>query len=102
VWEAVAASGKPLTIHIGLGATMSGRMHRLKAQDLPGTVHFNDAPVRMLQFIFRKTINAAFANVPVDERKAILGGNAQRVFGFGRNGAVASSRDERRVPTAAS
>ncbi len=178
VWEAVEASGKPLTIHIGLGATMSGRMSRLKARDLPGTVHFNDAPTRMLQFIFSgvldrfprlriplievdcgwlpyfsftaddnflrhaksslrdhkltrlpseymrehfpaafitdpyaiinrhlvgvermmwsndyphitsdwpyswKTINAAFADVPVDEREAILAGNAERIFKF--------------------
>jgi predicted TIM-barrel fold metal-dependent hydrolase len=49
IWEAIAQSGKPLTIHIGLGATMFGR---LKAENLPGTVHFYDAPQRMLQFIF--------------------------------------------------
>jgi predicted TIM-barrel fold metal-dependent hydrolase len=30
-----------------------------------------------------KTINASFANIPEDERHAILCGNAQRVFGFG-------------------
>jgi predicted TIM-barrel fold metal-dependent hydrolase len=30
-----------------------------------------------------KTINATFADVPDDERHAILAGNAQRVFGFG-------------------
>jgi uncharacterized protein len=197
VWEAIEASGKPLTIHIGLGATMSGRMHRLKAQDLPGTVHFNDAPVRMLQFIFSgvldrfpqlriplieidcgwlpyfsftaddnfqrhvksslrdhkltrmpseymreffpaafitdpyaitnrelvgvermmwsndyphitsdwpyswKTINAAFADVPPAERHAILAGNAQRIFGFGRNGGAATSRVEQPVAAAA-
>ena len=178
VWEAIAASGMPLTIHIGLGATMSGRMSRLRAEDLPGTVHFFDAPTRMLQFIFSgvldrfpslriplievdcgwmpyfaqqaddnfqrhiksslrnhrltrlpseymreffpaafitdpyaianrdwigvermlwsndyphitsdwpyswKTINAAFANVPADERHAMLAGNANRLFKF--------------------
>ncbi|HEV7678701.1 MAG TPA: amidohydrolase family protein [Candidatus Dormibacteraeota bacterium] len=52
VWALVQESRMPLTIHIGLGATMSGRMSRLKAEDLPGTVHFMDAPTRMLQFIF--------------------------------------------------
>jgi predicted TIM-barrel fold metal-dependent hydrolase len=30
-----------------------------------------------------KTINATFADVPADERHAILAGNAQRLFGFG-------------------
>lgn len=32
-----------------------------------------------------KTINAAFADVPDDERHAILAGNAMRVFGFGNH-----------------
>lgn len=31
-----------------------------------------------------KTINASFAGVPADERHALLAGNAQRIFGFGR------------------
>ena len=31
-----------------------------------------------------KTINASFADVPPHERHAILSGNAQRIFGFGR------------------
>ena len=31
-----------------------------------------------------KTINATFAGVPADERHALLAGNAQRIFGFGR------------------
>jgi predicted TIM-barrel fold metal-dependent hydrolase len=31
-----------------------------------------------------KTINATFANVPADERHAILAGNAMRIFGFGK------------------
>jgi predicted TIM-barrel fold metal-dependent hydrolase len=30
-----------------------------------------------------RTINATFADVPDDERRAILAGNAQRIFGFG-------------------
>jgi predicted TIM-barrel fold metal-dependent hydrolase len=176
VWERIEASGKPLTIHVGLNNTMP---RELKATTLPGTVHFYDAPNRMLQFIFSgvldrfpgltivmtevdcgwlpyfaeqaddnflrhsksslrdhtltkmpseymsqhfpatfitdhyavanrqrlgvhrmlwsndyphitsdwpfswKTINAAFAGVPADERHAILAGNAQRIFGFG-------------------
>jgi predicted TIM-barrel fold metal-dependent hydrolase len=176
VWEAIEASGRPLTIHVGLGNTMPTE---LKARSLPGTVHFYDAPNRMLQFIFSgvldrfpgltivmtevdcgwlpyfaeqaddnfmrhiksslrdhqltklpseymakhfpatfitdhyaldnrerigvdrllwsndyphitsdwpyswKTINAAFAGIPTDERHAILAGNAQRIFGFG-------------------
>ena len=31
-----------------------------------------------------KTVNATFMGVPDDERHAILAGNAQRLFGFGR------------------
>ncbi|MBV8084624.1 MAG: amidohydrolase [Chloroflexi bacterium] len=49
VWEAIEASGKPLTIHVGLITGMPGRG---TAQQLPVTGHFHDAPVRMLQFIF--------------------------------------------------
>jgi predicted TIM-barrel fold metal-dependent hydrolase len=49
LWAAVEDTGMPLTIHIGLSNTMLGR---LRAQNLPGTVHFYDAPQRMLQFIF--------------------------------------------------
>ena len=143
LWARIEESGLPLTIHVGLGNTFPGE---LKAQGLPGTVHFYDAPQRMLQFIFGgvldrfpgltivmtevdcgwlpyfseqaddnyavenrhrigvermlwsndyphitsdwpmswKTINASFADVPPHERHAILSGNAQRIFGFGR------------------
>lgn len=177
LWGRIEECGLPLTIHVGLGNTFPGE---LKAQGLPGTVHFYDAPQRMLQFIFAgvldrfpdltivmtevdcgwlpyfaeqaddnflrharsslrdheltklpseymrrhfpatfisdhyavanrhrigvermlwsndyphitsdwpmswKTINASFADVPPDERHAILSGNAQRIFGFGR------------------
>ena len=177
VWERIEASGLPLTIHVSLNATMPTP---IKAQGLPGTVHFYDAPGRILQFIFSgvldrfpgltipltetdcgwlpyfaeqaddnylrhkdsslrdqrlpmlpseymakhfpatfindtyaianrhrigveqmmwsndyphitsdwpyswKTIKAAFADVPVDEKHAILCGNAQRIYGFGR------------------
>ena len=49
VWARVAESGKPLTIHVSLANTMP---KELKATALPGTVHFYDAPNRMLQFIF--------------------------------------------------
>jgi uncharacterized protein len=49
VWEAIEASGKPLTLHIGLVTQMVGQK---RAESLPGTGHFHDAPTRMLQFIF--------------------------------------------------
>ena len=49
LWEAVEASGKPLTIHIGLSQAMPGP---IPARKLPGTGHFYDAPGRMLEFIF--------------------------------------------------
>jgi predicted TIM-barrel fold metal-dependent hydrolase len=179
VWEAIEASGMPVSIHVGL---VNGRMRRQRAQSLPGTGHFYDAPLRMLQFIFGgvldrfpdirvpfievdcgwipyfesqaddnfarhrkaslkdakltrlpsqymhdffpaafitdpfavqsrhtigvdrmlwssdyphittdwpfswKTINATFQGIPADERHAILAGNAQRIFKFGRAG----------------
>ena len=49
VWARIAESGKPLTIHVSLANEMP---RELKATALPGTVHFYDAPNRMLQFIF--------------------------------------------------
>ena len=49
VWEAIEASGMPVSIHVGL---VSGKMGRQRAESLPGTGHFYDAPLRMLQFIF--------------------------------------------------
>jgi uncharacterized protein len=50
VWEAIEATGMPLTIHVGL---VQGRMgQRSVATNLPGTGHFYDAPKRMLEFIF--------------------------------------------------
>lgn len=49
VWEAIEASGKPVVIHVGLVGAVTGRQ---RAQTLPGTGHFYDAPIRMLQFIF--------------------------------------------------
>jgi predicted TIM-barrel fold metal-dependent hydrolase len=177
VWAAVADTGKPVAIHVSLRSAASFNM---AATALPGTVHFYDAPTRMLEFIFSgvldrfptlqvflaevdcgwlpyyaqqcddnylrhskselrdvklarmpseymkerfpasfitdpyavenrdavgvermlwssdfphitsdwpyswKTVNATFTGVPDDERHAILAGNAQRLFGFGR------------------
>jgi uncharacterized protein len=49
VWEAIEASGRPVTIHVGL---VTGMLGRQRAESLPGTGHFYDAPTRMLQFIF--------------------------------------------------
>jgi predicted TIM-barrel fold metal-dependent hydrolase len=49
VWEAIEASGKPLAMHIGLVNQVIGQQ---RAESLPGTGHFHDAPTRMLQFIF--------------------------------------------------
>ena len=181
VWAAVEETGKPISIHVGL---RSGTPF-LFSTALPGTLHFYDAPFRMLEIIFSgvlerfpglqfffaeidcgwlpyfsqiaddnylrrtrtelndgwttpklprlpseymkermpasfitdpvailnrqlvgvermlwssdyphpttdwphswKVINASFANVPDNERHAILAGNAQRLFGFGRS-----------------
>jgi predicted TIM-barrel fold metal-dependent hydrolase len=48
VWEAIVASGKPATMHIGL----RGETAAILRSPLPGTLHFNDAPYRMLEIIF--------------------------------------------------
>ncbi len=48
VWEAIVASGKPATMHIGLRADTTA----ILKSPLPGTLHFNDAPYRMLEIIF--------------------------------------------------
>lgn len=50
VWEAIEASGMPVTIHVGLASQPPAPTQ--SAQSLPGTGHFYDAPTRMLQFIF--------------------------------------------------
>jgi predicted TIM-barrel fold metal-dependent hydrolase len=177
LWAAIEESGRPISIHVSLSDKPLGQ---LKATTLPGTVHFYDAPARMLEIIFAgvldrfpklqfvmtevdcgwvpyfeeqaddnylrhsksslrdvklskkpseymhdhfpvcfvndhygienrhrigvdrmlwssdyphivsdwpyswKTINAAFAGVPADERHQILAGNAQRIFKFGQ------------------
>ncbi len=49
VFEAVAATGKPLAIHIMLSADMP---FQIDASSLPGTGHFYDCPGRMLEIIF--------------------------------------------------
>ncbi len=48
VWAAVEQTGKPVTIHVGLRANASFNF----ATPLPGTLHFQDAPGRMLEIIF--------------------------------------------------
>jgi predicted TIM-barrel fold metal-dependent hydrolase len=177
VWAAIEQTGLPVCIHIYISDAMP---YQVSAKKLPGTVHFYDAPRRMLEIIFSgildrypnlrfvlaevdcgwmpyfaeqaddnyqrhakatlrdqqldrlpseymkeyfsatyvsdpyglenrhwigvdrimwssdyphitsdwpdswKTIDASFATIPDDERQAILAGNAQRIFGFGR------------------
>jgi predicted TIM-barrel fold metal-dependent hydrolase len=48
-WAALEAVGKPIAIHVSLGDAMP---FQLQANKLPGTVHFYDAPGRMLELIF--------------------------------------------------
>ena len=61
VWEAIEASGKPVTIHVGLTTQMMGMA---RAETLPGTGHFHDAPLRMLQFIFAGVLDR-FPNIQI-------------------------------------
>jgi predicted TIM-barrel fold metal-dependent hydrolase len=49
LWAFIQETRKPLLIHVALGNDMP---RVLKARTLPGTVHFYDAPRRMLEFIF--------------------------------------------------
>ena len=49
LWAAIAETGKPLTIHVSLRSAASFNQAPMA---LPGTVHFYDAPARMLEFIF--------------------------------------------------
>jgi predicted TIM-barrel fold metal-dependent hydrolase len=49
LWEAIESSGLPICIHIMLNDQMP---FQLNARKLPGTVHFYDAPGRMLELIF--------------------------------------------------
>jgi predicted TIM-barrel fold metal-dependent hydrolase len=49
MWAAIQETGLPIAIHIGLGNAMPAP---LVARKLPGTVHFFDAPGRMLELIF--------------------------------------------------
>jgi len=48
VWAAIEQTGKPATMHIGLRANAGFNF----ATPLPGTLHFQDAPGRMLEIIF--------------------------------------------------
>lgn len=48
VWEAVQETGRPVTLHIGLRTPNP----MVFTSALPGTLHFNDAPGRMLELIF--------------------------------------------------
>jgi predicted TIM-barrel fold metal-dependent hydrolase len=49
LWAAIQEIGMPIAIHIGLSDAMP---YQLNARKLPGTVHFYDAPGRMLELIF--------------------------------------------------
>ena len=49
LWAAIAATGKPVCIHIFVGDAMP---YQVQAKKLPGTIHFYDAPRRMLEIIF--------------------------------------------------
>ena len=48
VWAAIVETGKPVAIHVSLRSAASFNM---AASALPGTVHFYDAPSRMLDLI---------------------------------------------------
>ena len=50
LWAAIVQSANPLTIHVALSERAA--LGRIAARRLPGTVHFYDAPGRMLEFIF--------------------------------------------------
>jgi uncharacterized protein len=63
VWAAIEATGMPVTLHIGL-TTAPAAGPRLSAKSLPGTGHFHDAPLRMLQFIFEGVLDR-FPNLRV-------------------------------------
>lgn len=61
VWAAIQATGKPVAIHVSLRSASSFNM---AAMALPGTVHFYDAPARMLEFIFSGVLDR-FPNLQV-------------------------------------
>ncbi len=54
LWEALEEVGQPVAIHIGLTDTLP---FQLTARKLPGTVHFYDAPGRMLELIFGRVLD---------------------------------------------
>lgn len=49
LWAALEEVGKPVAIHVSLSDQMP---YQLQARKLPGTVHFYDAPGRMIELIF--------------------------------------------------
>jgi predicted TIM-barrel fold metal-dependent hydrolase len=49
LWAAITETGRPATIHVSLRSAASFNQAPMA---LPGTVHFYDAPARMLEFIF--------------------------------------------------
>ncbi len=49
LWAAIQETGRPVAIHVGL---VTGMPQLLEVKTLPGTVHFYDAPGRLLQFMF--------------------------------------------------
>jgi len=49
LWAAIEASGMPICIHIFVDDKMP---YQVSAKKLPGTIHFYDAPKRMLELIF--------------------------------------------------
>lgn len=51
LWAAIEQTGRPISIHVSLNDKPLAPKLR-KATSLPGTVHFYDAPARMLEFIF--------------------------------------------------
>jgi predicted TIM-barrel fold metal-dependent hydrolase len=57
LWAAVEATGKPLIIHVGLIQSAERSIAPKGAKVLPGTGHFYDAPVRMLEFIFNGVLD---------------------------------------------
>src|SRR3954467_907404 len=65
VWQAIVDTGKPATMHIGLRSSGGLNFN----MPLPGTLHFNDAPGRMLEIIFSgvldrfPTLNFFFAEI---------------------------------------
>ena len=54
LWAALEEIGKPVAIHVSLSDQMP---YQLQARKLPGTVHFYDAPGRMIELIFGRVLD---------------------------------------------